>query len=108
MLMGNMVPQHFPKLFQNRPPDGREIGDAHLFLVRHVPRSPELKRVGATLPKLVEQICLQVAYFPDKNTLANATSPESIKYHESCLSNHCDFSLVFVNFVGRFTGENLT
>ena len=53
--MGNMAPHHSLKLFQNRPPDGREIGDALLFLVRHVPRSPEPKRVGATPPKLYER-----------------------------------------------------
>ena len=53
--MGDMVPQYFPKFCQNRPPDGREIADALLFLGRHAPRLPEPKRVGTIPPKLVER-----------------------------------------------------
>ena len=51
-LMGTMVPHHAPKFYQKRPTDGREIGDALLFLVRHVPGGPEPKGVGTRPPKL--------------------------------------------------------
>ena len=48
--MGNMVTHHLAKFYQTRPIDGRNIGDALLFLVRYVQRVPEPKRVG-TLPQ---------------------------------------------------------
>ena len=52
ILMGIIMPHHVPKFCRKRPTDGREIGDALLFLVRHVPGGPEPKGVGTRPPKL--------------------------------------------------------
>ena len=52
LLMGNMEPHLVPNFYQKRPTDGREICDALLFLVRHVPRVPEFERVRISPPKL--------------------------------------------------------
>ena len=52
ILMGNIEPHLVPNFYKKRPTDGREICDALLFVVRHVPRVPESERGGISPPKL--------------------------------------------------------